>query len=75
MALAVHAAQTSHRKNLVRLLDLTIVLGTAFLVIKGFEWHADYVEDLIPFLTSHFHLKQRHRRPPRPSCFSISIFS
>jgi cytochrome c oxidase subunit 3 len=60
MALAVHAAQTSHRKNLVRFLIATIVLGTAFLVIKGIEWHEDYVEDLIPFLTSHFHIHGQH---------------
>jgi cytochrome c oxidase subunit III len=66
MALAVHAARMSQRKNLVRLLDLTIVLGTAFLVIKGFEWHADYVEDMIPFLTRHFRL-EHGPEPPRPA--------
>ena len=71
MALAVHAAQTSQRKNLVRLLGLTIVLGTAFLVIKGVEWHEDYVENMIPFLTTHFQL---HHGPEPPLPASGAVF-
>jgi cytochrome c oxidase subunit 3 len=71
MALAVHAAQTSQRKNLVRLLVATIVLGTAFLVIKGVEWHEDYVENLIPFLTDHFHLKNDTSPPAAELFFNL----
>jgi cytochrome c oxidase subunit 3 len=71
MALAVHAARLSHRKTLVRLLDLTIVLGTAFLVIKGFEWHQDYDENLIPFLTSHFELKNGTSPPAGAMFFNL----
>jgi cytochrome c oxidase subunit III len=71
MALAVHAAQAAHRKNLVRLLDLTIVLGAAFLVIKGFEWHADYVENLIPFMTSDFHLENGTSPPAAKLFFNL----
>jgi cytochrome c oxidase subunit III len=71
MALAVHAAQLSHRKELVRLLGLTILLGTAFLVIKAVEWHQDYDEDMIPFLTSHFHLENGTSPPAGKLFFNL----
>src|SRR5581483_7802074 len=48
MALAVHAAQVGRRGQLVGFLLLTALLGTAFLVIKGFEYHQDYEEKLVP---------------------------
>jgi len=48
MALAVRAAQLSRRKELIRYLILTIIFGTAFLVIKGFEYHSKWVEHLVP---------------------------
>jgi cytochrome c oxidase subunit 3 len=38
MALAVRAAQTSDKKNLVRMLALTFVLAAGFLVVKYFEY-------------------------------------
>jgi cytochrome c oxidase subunit 3 len=48
MALAVFSAETRNRSALVRYLLLTIGLGLAFLVIKGFEYHHDWVEGLVP---------------------------
>jgi len=50
MALAVRAAQMGDRKWLLRLLMATIGLGLAFLTVKGFEYHTDYVEHLVPRL-------------------------
>lgn len=50
MALAVHAAQAGSRQVLVRLLAVTALLGTAFMVIKGFEYLGDYRENLMPGL-------------------------
>ena len=50
MALGVSAAQSGERRAIVRWLTLTVLLGIAFLVIKGFEYHADYVEHLVPAL-------------------------
>jgi cytochrome c oxidase subunit 3 len=50
MALGVHYAQLGRRQLLVTCLILTALLGTAFLVIKGFEYHADYVDRLVPGL-------------------------
>lgn len=49
MALAVRAAQMFDRKMTIVYLLLTIVFGVAFIVIKGFEWHADWTEGLIPW--------------------------
>jgi cytochrome c oxidase subunit 3 len=48
MALAVHSAETDRRKSLITYLFLTIVLGLIFLGIKSFEYHAKFVEHLVP---------------------------
>ncbi|HEY1663551.1 MAG TPA: cytochrome c oxidase subunit 3 family protein [Verrucomicrobiae bacterium] len=48
MALAVHSAAKSHRPQIFRWLVATIFLGVAFLVIKGFEYHKDISDHLVP---------------------------
>ena len=48
MALAVWAAQTKNRKMLQLCLALTVFFGSAFLAVKGYEWHHEYVEGLVP---------------------------
>jgi cytochrome c oxidase subunit III len=48
MALAVRAAQLSKQKALIVCLILTMIFGTIFLVIKGFEYHSKWVEHLVP---------------------------
>src|SRR4051812_15199381 len=48
MALAVHAAAAGKRSSLVLFLGLTILLGTAFLGVKGYEYTRDYHEGLFP---------------------------
>ena len=48
MALAVHAAQTGQSRTIIRNLLFTVTLGSAFLGIKGYEYHHKYVEGLIP---------------------------
>ena len=48
MALAVHAAQTGERRLLMMFLVLTMVLGTAFLGIKGFEYYTSFQEHHVP---------------------------
>lgn len=48
MALAVHAAQLGNRRKLMTFLTVTMLLGCAFFVVKGFEWHHKYVEHHIP---------------------------
>lgn len=48
MAMAVHAAALRHKKKLITFLALTLVLGWAFIGIKGVEWTHDYHEGLAP---------------------------
>ncbi|HZF52007.1 MAG TPA: cytochrome c oxidase subunit 3 family protein [Polyangiaceae bacterium] len=48
MALAVRGAQTGKRKLTAALLILTVILGSVFLAIKGFEYHHKFTEGLIP---------------------------
>lgn len=50
MALGVYGAQLGRRNFVVTCLALTALLGTAFLVIKGFEYHGDYRDGLVPGL-------------------------
>jgi cytochrome c oxidase subunit 3 len=49
MALAVQAAEHGKRAKLVGLLIATVILGTLFLGIKGFEYYHKYADHLIPF--------------------------
>ena len=48
MALAVHAAQTGERRRLLMFLVLTMILGAAFLGIKGYEYYSGFVEHHVP---------------------------
>lgn len=54
MALAVHAAHEGRRMRTVGGILMTMLLGTAFLAVKGFEYHHKYVEHLIPGLGFEF---------------------
>jgi len=48
MALAVHAAQTGERGKIMFFIVITMILGAAFLGIKGYEYHEKYLEGHIP---------------------------
>lgn len=48
MALAVRATEFGQKKLLVRLLLATAFFGFVFMAMKGFEYHKDFVECLIP---------------------------
>lgn len=48
MALAVHAAQIGHRRNIVRFLLATVILGVIFIVVKGFEYAHLFQHQLVP---------------------------
>ncbi len=54
MALAVRSAQLRRRAMTVYMLIATMIFGAGFLVIKGFEYYAEYQEDLIPFINFHW---------------------
>ena len=48
MALAVHAAQTGERRLLMWFLVATMLLGAAFLGIKGVEYYHKFAEHHVP---------------------------
>ena len=48
MALAVHAAQTGERRQLLAFLVATMVLGLMFLAIKGVEYEHKFTEHHVP---------------------------
>ncbi len=54
MALAVAAAEANRRRAALAFLGVTAALGIVFLVIKGFEYHAEFVEHLVPALDFRF---------------------
>jgi cytochrome c oxidase subunit 3 len=54
MALAVHAAQTGQRRNLMLFLVITMALGATFLGIKGVEYAHKFEEHHVPGPTFHF---------------------
>ena len=60
MALAVRAAAIRRRRWTVLLLGATLAFGVAFLVIKGFEYRAEYLEHLVPGAGFRFEAAQCH---------------
>jgi cytochrome c oxidase subunit 3 len=48
MAFAVRAAKLKQRGALIGFLAIAAFLGTLFLSIKGFEYHKDFLDHLIP---------------------------
>jgi cytochrome c oxidase subunit 3 len=53
MAWAVHAAEIGRRTALTRLLMVTALLGLLFLGLKGYEYHGEWTEHLVPGLNFH----------------------
>lgn len=51
VAAAVHYAGLKDKKKLLVLMGVTWILGAVFLGVKAVEWHADYVEGLVPGLS------------------------
>src|SRR3984885_2951724 len=54
MALAVRAAHLGQQKILQIMLVLTMIFGTAFLVIKGFEYHEHWEQMKVPLFAGHW---------------------
>ena len=50
MALAVRSAQIGNRRALVLFLNLTMILGGAFLGVKAYEYRQKFVEHIVPSL-------------------------
>jgi cytochrome c oxidase subunit 3 len=63
MALAVHAAHEGKRQALVGFLLATIVLGSAFLGVKAYEYYEKYTHRHIPFAGLPFEWHEEHSEP------------
>lgn len=72
MALSIWAAQVEKRKLVVLFLLLTILLGSVFLVIKGFEYQHKFHEGLVP--GEHFDANPAHRLFPDAIVRQAQIF-
>jgi len=55
MALAVRASQLGRRKHLIWLLLATALFGIIFMGIKGFEYHKDFTDHLVPGASFQWH--------------------
>ncbi len=60
MAFAVHSAEEGKKNATLGWILLTMLLGTAFLGIKGWEYHHKFLEHLVPGLD--FQLESIHSR-------------
>lgn len=65
MALAVQAARSGKRRLLTGLLTVTLLLGAAFIIIKGAEYYGEYREGLVPWLGFRF---------PGPLAHGVDLF-
>lgn len=50
MVMAIHHAEHNEHKTMSLYMVLTAALGGVFLIVKGFEYYGDYVENLVPVL-------------------------
>jgi len=55
MALAVRVAELRNRKQLIWLLLGTAFFGIIFMVLKGFEYHKDWTDHLVPVFNFQWH--------------------
>ncbi|MCG7601945.1 cytochrome c oxidase subunit 3 [Halomonas sp. McH1-25] len=67
MALAERAANAERRRLTLIFLIVTISIGVVFLGIKGYEWHHEYTENLMPILGLEFEYPGAH--PDRAEMF------
>jgi cytochrome c oxidase subunit 3 len=72
MALAVRAAQLGSRRWTVLMLVLTLIFGTMFLAIKGYEYHAHFEEGLFP--GDHFSWNHVPGLAPKVQLFMVFYF-
>ena len=72
MALAIYAAQVNKKKAIVPWLLATIALGSAFLVVKAFEYQEKFVHHLVP--GPNFDLTQFTPDHARPAQMFFSLY-
>ncbi len=48
MVLAINAAAQGRRREMIRWLVLTLALGVAFMLVKGYEYYRDVADQVVP---------------------------
>jgi cytochrome c oxidase subunit 3 len=77
VALAVHFAHAQRRTAVTVCLLITILLGLAFLGIKGTEYYLEYDEHLVPAVNFHFNASEAdspHVIPQHVELFMVFYF-
>jgi cytochrome c oxidase subunit 3 len=54
MVMAVHASQLGRRKSIIFFLILTLIFGSVFLGLKGYEWYDHWEKHEVPGPAFHF---------------------
>ena len=62
VALAVYAVKNNQRKKLLFTLSAAIVLGTAFMVLKGYEYYNHYLHHEFPGLSFDYSVANAHTK-------------
>src|SRR5438309_1768545 len=73
MALAVRSAQLGNRIGTVTMLILTLIFGTVFLGIKGYEYHMHWDEGLFPGV--HWHWNENPALASKVQLFMVFYWS
>ncbi len=55
MVLAINAAAQDERRQMIRWLVVTLALGCAFIIVKGYEYYQDFQDKVVPLV--HFEPK------------------
>jgi cytochrome c oxidase subunit 3 len=69
MALAVRAAQLGSRSGQLIFLFLTLIFGSIFLCVKGYEYHEHFMEGLLP--GAHWHWNHDPALAPKVQLFMV----
>src|SRR5205085_8372555 len=76
MALAVRASQLGQRTGTIVMLVLTLLFGSIFLGVKGYEYHEHYKEGLFPSATTFTWTSAQHPElVPKVELFMSFYFS
>jgi cytochrome c oxidase subunit 3 len=69
MSTAIELSRLGHQRLMVRAMLATVALGTAFILLKSYEYYVDYVEHMTPFLNRPFELAD-----DRPATLFVNLY-
>ena len=69
MSAAIELSRLGHQRLMVRAMLATAALGSLFILLKAYEYYADFVEHMTPFLNRPFALAG-----DRPSTLFVNVY-